>query len=231
MGGRFRGGRPAFERELTQRESRVSFPELGDLPKSRRELRQLAGPAQSFYRSQLLVCGTARPDQVRVVGVRQAIRPRARRRHHGPLFEEQDGAVRAGKRERVGNRLDSLRVCDSVPFTVEDAESHPFLTGDTREEVGAVDPSAANLEMRRARAAERTAAEQRSPEVRSTAARSRDHPSWWTVEWRETRSEHTGLVKHLERTVVTGDVQLIPRAPVECVSCVRSDLRHDAERA
>jgi hypothetical protein len=146
--GRFRGGRPTFERELAERECRVSFPELGDLLKSRRELRELAAPPQSFYGSQLIVCGAARPDQVRVVGVRQAIRPRARRCHHRALFEEQDRAARAGKRERVGNRLDSFRVGDGVPSTVEDAESHSFLTGDAREEVGAVDSSAANLEMR-----------------------------------------------------------------------------------
>ena len=75
MGRRFRGRRPTFERELTQRECRVPFSELGDLLKSSRELGQLAASAKSLYRSELVVCGTARPDEIRVVGVRQAIRP------------------------------------------------------------------------------------------------------------------------------------------------------------
>ncbi len=118
-----------------------------------------------------------------------------------------------------------------MPSTVEEAESHSFLSGDAREEFGALEAGAADLEVRRARAAQRTAAEQRSPEIRSAAARPRDHPPWGTFEWREAGSEHTGLMENLEGVIVSGDVQLIPRAPVECVSCVRPDLRHDLERA
>jgi hypothetical protein len=38
-------------------------------------------------------------------------------------------------------------------------------------------------------------------------------------------------VQDLECTLVSGDVQLVPGAPVEGVTCVRSDLGHDIERA
>jgi hypothetical protein len=38
-------------------------------------------------------------------------------------------------------------------------------------------------------------------------------------------------VQHLERVIVSGDVQLIPRPPVEGVSFVRPDLGHDTESA
>jgi hypothetical protein len=36
-------------------------------------------------------------------------------------------------------------------------------------------------------------------------------------------------VEYLERTIVSGDVKLIPRASVEGVSWVRPNLGHDAE--
>ena len=99
----------------------MSLSELGDLLQSSREFGQLAASAKSLYRSELVVCGTARPDEVRVVGVRQAIRPLARSRHDRALFEEQDGAARTGKRECVGDRFDSLRVGDGMPPAVEDS--------------------------------------------------------------------------------------------------------------
>jgi hypothetical protein len=184
----------------------VSLSELGDLLKSRWELGQLAASAKSLDCSELVVRGAARPDQVRVVGVRQAICPWARGRHDGALFEEQDGAAGAGKRECVGDRLDSLRVGDGVASAVEDAKAHSFLIGDAREEFGAVDLGAADLEMRRAGPAERTAAEQRSTEIRSAAARAHYDPPWRVPERREAGAEHAGLVEHLERVIVSGDV-------------------------
>jgi hypothetical protein len=147
----------------------VSLPQLGYFLKSRRELRQLAAPAKSLYGSQLVVCGTARPDEIRVVGIRQPVCARARGRHDRALFEEQDRAAGARKRECVGDGLDSLRVGDGMPSTIEDAEAHSFVAGDSREEVGTVDPCAADLEMRRAGPAERASAEQRSPQICGTA--------------------------------------------------------------
>jgi hypothetical protein len=173
---------------------------------------------------------TASSDQVRVVGVRQAVRPRARGGHDRALFEEQDGAARTGKCECVGNRFDSLRVGDGMPSAVENAEAHTFFAGNAREEVGTVDPCAADLEMRGAGPTERTAAEQRSAEISSAAARARYYPPWRSFDRREPGREHAGLVEHLECAIVSGNVQLIPRASIEGVSCVRPDLGHDAER-
>ncbi len=99
----------------------MSLPQLGHFLKSRGELRQLAAPTKSLYGSELVVCGTARADEIRVVGVRQPVRPRARGRHDRALFEEQNRAARACKRECVGDRLDALRVGDGMPSTIEDA--------------------------------------------------------------------------------------------------------------
>jgi hypothetical protein len=93
-----------------------------------------------------------------------------------------------------------------VASAVEDAEAYSFLVGDAREEFGAVDLGAADLEMRRAGPAERTATEQRSTEIRSAAARARYDPPWRALEWREAGAEHPGLVEHLERVIVSGDM-------------------------
>jgi len=209
----------------------VSLPQLGDLLKSRGELRQLAALTKSLNGSELVVCSTARPDEVRVVGVRQSVRPRACGRHDSTFFEEKDGTACSGKRECVGDRLKSLRVSDCMPATVEDAEAHSFFGGDACEEVGAVDPCAADLEMRRAGPAERATAEQCPSEICAAAARASDHPPRGALERREAGSEHSGLVEHLECTIVSGDVQLIPRASVESVSCIGPNLGHDAESA
>ena len=209
----------------------MSLSQLGDLLKSRGELRQLAALTKSLDGSELVVCSTARPDEVRVVGVRQSVRSRACGRHDRAFFEEKDGAARTGKRECVGDRLDSLRVSDCMPATVEDAEAHSFFAGDACEEVGAVDPCAADLEMRRAGPAERATAEQCPSKIGGAAARPRDHPPWRALEGREAGSEHSGLVEHLECTVVAGDVQLVPRASIESVSCIGPNLGDDAESA
>jgi hypothetical protein len=209
----------------------VSLPELGDLLKSRGESRQLAAPTQSLHGLQLVVCGSARPDQVRVVGIRQAIGPRARGRYDRAFFEEQHGPTRAGKGECARDRFYSFRVGDSVPPAVEDSEAHSFLVCDACEEVGALGPGAADLKVRGSGTAERTAPEQGSAQIRRAAARPGDHAPRRALEWRQAGGEHSGFVEDLQRAIVSGDVQLVPRAPVEGVPRVRPDLGRDAERA
>ena len=209
----------------------MSLPELGDLLESRGQPRQFAAATQSLDGFQLVVCGSARTDQVRVVGVRQAIGPRARGRHDRALLEEQHGSARAGKGECVRNRFDSFGVRDGMPPPVENGEAYAFLVRDAREEFGAFDSRATDLEVRRAGTAERAAPEQRSAHVRRPAAGPGDHSPWRPLERRQAGSEHSGFVEHLQRTVVSGYVQLIPRAPVEGVPRVRPDLGRDAERA
>ena len=209
----------------------MSFPELGDLLESCGQLRQLSTPAKSLHGSKLVVRSTARPDEIRVVGVGQAVCPRARGRHDRALFEKQDGAARAGKGECVRDRLYSLRISDGVPSAIEDTEANSLLLGYPREEVGAVDPGATDLEMRRAGPAEGTTAEQRSPDVCGAATRARHHPPRRALERCESRGEDTRLVERLQCAIVSSNVQLIPRAAGEGVACVRPDLGHDVERA
>jgi len=132
----------------------VSLSELGDLLKSRRQPRQFTTPTQSLDGLQLVVRSSARPNEVRVVGIRQAIGARPGRRHDRPLFEQQHCPARAGKGKCVGDRLDSLCVRDSVPPAVEDSKADSFLGCDAREKVGSLGPCAADLEVRGTLAAE-----------------------------------------------------------------------------
>jgi len=209
----------------------VSLSELRDLLKAYRELRQLAAPAQSFHGFELVVRGSARSDEVCVVGVRQAISPRARGRHDRALFEEQDSPARARKCECVRDRFESLRVRDCVPSPVEDSEAHSFLASDAREKVGSLGSRGADLEVRGPRAAERAATEQGSAHVRSTTTRARDDSPRWALERCQARSEHSRFVEHLQSAFVSCDVQLVPRAAIEGLSRVRPDLGRDPERA
>jgi hypothetical protein len=209
----------------------VSLSELGDLLKSRRQPRQFTTPTQSLDGLQLVVRSSARPNEVRVVGIRQAIGARASRRHDRALFEQQHGPARAGKGECVSDRFDSLCVRDGVPPPVEDSEMHTFFVCDAGEKVGALGSCAADLEVRGTRPTERPATEQRSAHVRRPAARAYDDPPRWTLERREAGGEHSGFVEHLQRAFVPGDVELVPRAAVEGSPRVRPDLGRDSERA
>jgi len=118
-----------------------------------------------------------------------------------------------------------------VPPAVEDSQSHSFLVCDAREEIGALDSRAADLEVRGSGTTEGSAPEQCPAHVCRPAARSSDHSPRRALERSETGGEHSGFVEHLQRTVVSGYVQLVPRASLEGVTRVRPDLGRDAERA
>jgi hypothetical protein len=137
----------------------VSLPQLGDLLQSCRESGQFATPTQSLDCLELIVCGPARADEIRVVCVREAIGARASGGHDRALFEEQDGPAGAGKREGVRDRFDSLCVRDGVSAAIEDAEAYAFLVCDAREEVSALGARTADLEVRGTRTAEGAPAE------------------------------------------------------------------------
>jgi hypothetical protein len=118
-----------------------------------------------------------------------------------------------------------------MPPAVEDSEVYSFLVCDAREEIGALDSRATDLEVRGSGTTEGTAPEQRPAHVRRAAARSSNHPPRRALERGETGGEHSGFVEHLQRAVVSGYVQLVSRASVEGVTRVGPDLGRDAERA
>jgi len=180
---------------------------------------------------QLIVRRSARPDEVRVIGICEAVGARARRRHDSPFLEKQDCPAGSGKREGVRDRFDALCVRDGVPPAIEDTEPHPFLVCDTREELGAFCSCAADLEVWGTWAAERTASEQRSAQIRSAATRARDDPPRRAFERRQAGGQHSGFVKQLQSVRVTRDVQLVSRPPLEGMPRIGPDLGRHAEAA
>src|SRR5438477_3332346 len=75
------------ERKLTKRERRMTLAKLSDFLQLRRQLAERAGAAEALDRTQLLVRGTTRSHEVRVVGIRKTIGTRAGRRDDGALLE------------------------------------------------------------------------------------------------------------------------------------------------
>src|SRR6266508_3923310 len=97
---------------------------------------------------------STRANEIGMVGVGETICARASRGHDGALLEDEHCPACAGERQKVGDRLHSLRVGDGMPPAIEDAESRAFLAGDPGEKAGALRPGAPDLEVRRAWTAE-----------------------------------------------------------------------------
>jgi hypothetical protein len=227
--GGFRGRRSTFERKLAQGQRRVTLSQLGDFLKPRRQLSELSRAAQCLHGLELLVRGSARADEIGVVGVGEAVCARARSGHYRSLLEDEHGLTGAGECQDIRDRLHSFGIRNRVPLAVEDAEPPTFLRGDARDERRAFRARTPNLEVRRTRSAQRSAAEQRAANVGGAAARAGDDTPRRVFEGSEPRGDHAGLVQHLNGAFVSLDVQLISRAAVERPPAIRSDLRGYAE--
>src|SRR5207244_12611361 len=110
-----------------------------------------------------------RAYEIRVVGIREPICPRASRAHHRGFLKGEHGVARPGGDEDVRDRLRSLRIRDCVTDTIEHGELRALSRRDLRDEVSSGRRGGAKLEMRRARAAERAAAEQCTAQVGNAA--------------------------------------------------------------
>src|SRR5436190_15274049 len=78
---------------------------------------------------------------------------------------------------------------------------------------------------------DRAASEQRTAKVCTATARARNDPPGRMVERCEPLRQDSRLVQHLERVIVTGDVELVARRALERVLPVGADLGPDAEVA
>lgn len=209
----------------------MALAQLADLLQLRRELDERAAAAELPDRAQLLVCGAARPNEVGMVGVRKPVGTGARRRHHRPFLEHEHGAPGAGECKHALDRVGPLGVRNRVASAVGDAQENTFFNRETGEEVGPFRLGAPDFEVRRPRPAEGAATEERPANVRAAAARARDDPSRRRCQRRQPCAEDPRLVEHLERTLVAGDMELVPRRAVERAALVRANLRRDTERA
>ena len=88
-----------------------------------------------------------------------------------------------------------------------------------------------DLQVRRARPADRPAAEQCTAQVCATAARPPDDPLRRRRQRCVGRREHSRLVQHLERATLTRQVELVARSALEGVARVGTDLGLHVKRA
>ena len=98
----------------------------------------------------------ARAHEVRVVGVREPVRRRARRADDRVLVDGERGVAGSGQRERVGDRLRAAGERDRVGAPLSCAEEDVLLRRDANEELGAVELREPHLELGRPRAADRS---------------------------------------------------------------------------
>src|SRR5918995_1549426 len=223
---RFRRRRAALRRELAQGERGVAEAKLRDIGEGRGQIAEHTCLAEAAHGDDLLVRGAPGADEVRLVGVREAVRAALRRGDDGVLVERQDGVARAGVCEHVGDGLGALRVRDGVPAAVDHGERRKG-----REELRALERGRPDLEMRGPRPAERAAAEQRSAQVRTAAARSADDPFRRPFGGARACPQDSRFGEHVEGNGVSLDVHLVPRRAVERTPPVGPDLGADAERA
>src|SRR5439155_21944418 len=138
-----------------------------------------------------------------------------RRGDDGALFEDEDDIRGARGDEQVGDRLGPLRVRDRVPPAVRDVQLRPFARGDARDEVRAVELGRADLEMRIAWPAQRSRAEERSTQVRATAAAAGEDTLRRPVERAMRSIEYARAMERLVRVRGSLDVKLVPRGLLE----------------
>jgi len=152
----------------------MALAELGNFLQPCRQPLELAVATQPLYGAQLIVCRTARPNEIRVVGVCETVGARSRRGHHRSFLEEEHRLICSGKRKDVGDRVEPLRVRQRVPAAVQNSEPSSFLLGDAGEKPSSIRPRAPDLEMRGAGPAEGPTAEERTSDIGASTARARD---------------------------------------------------------
>jgi len=118
-----------------------------------------------------------------------------------------------------------------VTTTVEQLQLGAFPRGDVGKEAGAFGLRGADLEMRIARAAQGACAEERTAEVRTATATTREHALRRSLERSVRAVEHAGPVQRLVRVGRAFDVELVARRPAECVLLICPYLGVDVECA
>ena len=178
-------------------------------------------------RLELKLGGTARPDEIRVVRIREAVRLRTCLGDDGALLEREHHVGRAGERQQRLDRVPALRICGCVALPLDQTESDVELPRDLLEERRRGQRRGSELEVWVASDRERAPGEEGSAKVRLPAARACDDPPRRALERRMTAVDHTGGGEDDERLGVACDVELIPRRTVEGAPTIRPDLGAD----
>ena len=186
-----------FVAELSQRQRRVLEAELGDLAQVWGELVEAPRLLETADRLELHVGGAARADEVRVVGVREAVRLGSRGADDRALLQGQRRVARARCREHARDPVDALRVGDRVVAAVRDAEVCALGRRGVGDRLRARAASL-DLEVRRGRRAHRAGREERSAQVRGPAAGPAEHAPRRSLARRQPRVDDAALPEQVE---------------------------------
>ena len=205
----------------------MAAAELRGLAKPGREPLQAAVGGERRDGLELQPGGGARADEVRVIGVRKAVRALAGSRDDGALLEREHGLRGAREREHGLDRVPALRVRGGVGRTLDDREADLVLLGDAREEPCGVRGGRAQLEVRGALHREGAAAEERAAEVGRAAAGAGDDTARRALEGRMPAIEDACGDERSKGIGGAVDVELVAGRAVEGAPPVGPDLRAD----
>ena len=108
----------------------------GELLQFLRKTRERAAPFKATQCSQLSTRGSARPHEIRVVGVGQAVRAGLGGADHSALGQSEYRTRGSGKGEKLRNRLRALRVGNRMTAAILDGQSDPFGSRHIRQKFG-----------------------------------------------------------------------------------------------
>ena len=228
---RLGGGRRRLRSELAQRQRGMSQPQLRGLADRLGQPLEPAAEAQPSGSVELPPSCTALSHQVGVVGVRQPVGLDPELGHEGLLLETEHRVNGAGRCEERLDRLAALRVGDRVTGAICNAKPRSGAGGDGAYERCPCRRRGAELEVWRARARQRAAAEERTTQIRPAAAVPGDDAAGRPIERRVAGIENPGLDQHVQRVLLVADVELVAGRSTEGTALVRADLGVDAELA
>jgi hypothetical protein len=150
-----------------------------------------------------------------VIGVRGAVRRCSRGRDDGLLVDRERCIAGPGERKQISHRLDAARRGCRVASPLADTQGDVLDGCDPGQELRPVHVGEPDLEARCARAGQRPATENSTASVRAAAAASPRHAKRRAGQWPAGAVYHPSLPEHVERCLLSGDVQLVPHRPGE----------------
>lgn len=171
--------------------------ELADLAQGLCEAGELAGALEAPDGFELDMGSPTRPDQIRVICIRQPVRAGARLTYDRGFVKGKRSVARARQSKKVRNCLGPLCICQRVAGPFMDCQSHALGCCDFDEKLGTASASTADLKVGSTRTGDRPGAEKRTPYVGGSTAGAADHPSRWPLERSEVHGQDSGFVEYL----------------------------------
>ena len=123
-------------------------PEVRGLAESIRKRFERVSCAEAFDRGELPPRRVARAHEIRVVGVREPVRPPASLRHDRAFLEREHGLGCSHEREQRLDRLPALRVGHRVRLAIGERELDPLRMRETDEQRHGFERGRAELDVR-----------------------------------------------------------------------------------